>query len=134
MGFPVEMFPVLFAIPRTSGWIAQWEEMLLDPEQKISRPKAGCTSGRRAREYVPLTNRELRVLRRAAVLVCVRLGAPSCRSAPAPSRRLKPPHRRRQRAARPEVRRGLAPWTDLQRQVDFGPRPAGTPALAKTRQ
>ena len=39
MGFPVEMFPVLFAIPRTSGWIAQWEEMLLDPEQKISRPR-----------------------------------------------------------------------------------------------
>ena len=39
MGFPVEMFPVLFAIPRTSGWIAQWEEMLLDREQKISRPR-----------------------------------------------------------------------------------------------
>ena len=39
MGFPVEMFPVLFAIPRTSGWLAQWEEMLLDPEQKIARPR-----------------------------------------------------------------------------------------------
>jgi citrate synthase len=39
MGFPVTMFPVLFAIPRTSGWIAQWEEMLLDPEQKIARPR-----------------------------------------------------------------------------------------------
>jgi len=39
MGFPVELFPVLFAIPRTSGWIAQWEEMLLDPEQKIARPR-----------------------------------------------------------------------------------------------
>lgn len=39
MGFPVEMFPVLFAIPRTSGWIAQWAEMLLDPEQKIARPR-----------------------------------------------------------------------------------------------
>ena len=39
MGFPVEMFPVLFAIPRTSGWIAQWEEMILDPEQKIARPR-----------------------------------------------------------------------------------------------
>src|SRR5712691_7874604 len=36
MGFPVEMFPVLFAIPRTAGWIAQWEEMLLDSEQKIA--------------------------------------------------------------------------------------------------
>ena len=39
MGFPVEMFPVLFAIPRTSGWVAQWEELLLDAEQKISRPR-----------------------------------------------------------------------------------------------
>ncbi|MGH9574373.1 MAG: citrate synthase [Candidatus Acidiferrales bacterium] len=39
MGFPSTMFPVLFAIPRTSGWIAQWVEMLLDPEQKISRPR-----------------------------------------------------------------------------------------------
>src|SRR6266852_3836210 len=39
MGFPMTMFPVLFAIPRTSGWIAQWEEMLQDPEQKIARPR-----------------------------------------------------------------------------------------------
>ena len=39
MGFPVDMFPVLFAIPRTSGWLAQWEEMLLDKEQKIARPR-----------------------------------------------------------------------------------------------
>ncbi len=39
MGFPVEMFPVLFAIPRTSGWVAQWEEMLLDADQKIARPR-----------------------------------------------------------------------------------------------
>jgi len=39
MGFPVAMFPVLFAIPRTAGWIAQWEEMLADPEQKIARPR-----------------------------------------------------------------------------------------------
>lgn len=39
MGFPVEMFPVLFAIPRMSGWLAQWQEMLLDPEQKIARPR-----------------------------------------------------------------------------------------------
>ena len=40
MGFPVEMFAVLFAIARTVGWVAQWEEMLLDPEQKIARPEA----------------------------------------------------------------------------------------------
>jgi citrate synthase len=39
MGFPVDMFPVLFAIPRTAGWVAQWEEMLLDPDQKIARPR-----------------------------------------------------------------------------------------------
>ena len=39
MGFPVEMFPVLFAIARTSGWLAQWQEMRGDPEQKIARPR-----------------------------------------------------------------------------------------------
>ena len=39
MGFPVEMFPVLFAIGRMSGWLAQWEEGILDPEQRISRPR-----------------------------------------------------------------------------------------------
>jgi citrate synthase len=39
MGFPMTMFPVLFAIPRMSGWVAQWEEMLLDSEQKIARPR-----------------------------------------------------------------------------------------------
>src|ERR1044071_6592896 len=39
MGFPNDFFPVLFAIPRTAGWFAQWEEMLLDAEQKISRPR-----------------------------------------------------------------------------------------------
>ncbi len=39
MKFPVDMFPVLFAIPRTVGWLAQWQEMLLDPEQKIARPR-----------------------------------------------------------------------------------------------
>jgi len=56
MGFPVEMFPVLFAIPRTSGWIAQWEEMILDPEQKIARPKQVYIGAPR-RDYIPLTNR-----------------------------------------------------------------------------
>lgn len=39
MGFPVEMFPVLFAVPRTVGWLAQWEEMIQDSEQKIARPR-----------------------------------------------------------------------------------------------
>jgi citrate synthase len=39
MGFPVEMFPVLFAIGRTAGWLAQWEEGILDGEQKVTRPR-----------------------------------------------------------------------------------------------
>src|ERR1700704_2194090 len=56
MGFPVEMFPVLFAIPRTAGWIAQWEEMLLDPEQKIARPRQIYT-GSAPRDYVPREKR-----------------------------------------------------------------------------
>ena len=46
LGMPVEMFPVLFAIGRTSGWIAQWLEMIQDPEQKISRPRQIYTGGR----------------------------------------------------------------------------------------
>ena len=56
MGFPVTMFPVLFAIPRTAGWIAQWEEMLLDPEQKIARPRQIYVGSPR-RDYVPLKKR-----------------------------------------------------------------------------
>jgi citrate synthase len=56
MGFPVEMFPVLFAIPRTAGWIAQWEEMLLDSEQKIARPRQIYT-GQERRDYVPREKR-----------------------------------------------------------------------------
>jgi citrate synthase len=57
MGFPSSMFPVLFAIPRTSGWIAQWEEMLLDPEQKIARPRQIYT-GHDQRPYVPMERRD----------------------------------------------------------------------------
>jgi citrate synthase len=56
MGFPMTMFPVLFAIPRTSGWIAQWQEMLLDPEQKIARPRQ-IYLGSDEREYVPVEGR-----------------------------------------------------------------------------
>jgi citrate synthase len=56
MGFPVDMFPVLFAIPRTSGWIAQWVEMLLDPEQKIARPRQ-IYLGEEQRDYVPIGER-----------------------------------------------------------------------------
>jgi citrate synthase len=56
MGFPVEFFPVLFAIPRTSGWLAQWEELLTDPEQRISRPRQVYT-GPDVRDYVPMAKR-----------------------------------------------------------------------------
>jgi citrate synthase len=56
MGFPMTMFPVLFAIPRTSGWIAQWEEMLLDSEQKIARPRQIYT-GYDRRPYVNIEQR-----------------------------------------------------------------------------
>ena len=56
MGFPVEMFPVLFAIPRTAGWIAQWDEMVQDPEQKIARPRQIYT-GEKARDYLPKDKR-----------------------------------------------------------------------------
>ncbi len=56
MGFPVDMFPVLFAIPRTVGWLAQWQEMLEDDEQRIARPRQVYT-GYDTREYVPLERR-----------------------------------------------------------------------------
>src|SRR5881275_2874336 len=56
MGLPVEMFPVLFAVPRTAGWIAQWQEMLLDPEQKIARPRQ-IYKGALQRDYVPRDRR-----------------------------------------------------------------------------
>jgi citrate synthase len=57
MGFPLDMFPVLFAIPRTSGWLAQWEEMLTDPEQKIARPRQ-IYLGSDERDYVPIVKRK----------------------------------------------------------------------------
>jgi citrate synthase len=57
MRFPVDMFPVLFAIPRTSGWIAQWKELLEDPEQKIARPRQ-IYLGAEEREYVPIEERQ----------------------------------------------------------------------------
>ncbi len=56
MGFPVEIYPVLFAIGRTPGWIAQWQEMLLDSEQKIARPRQ-LYVGSEQRDYVPMEQR-----------------------------------------------------------------------------
>ena len=57
LGFPIDMFPVLFAIPRTSGWLAQWLEMTVDAEQKIARPRQ-LYLGSPRREFVPLDRRE----------------------------------------------------------------------------
>ena len=56
MGFKSEMFTVLDAIPRTVGWLAQWQEMLADPEQKIARPRQVYT-GHDVREFLPLEKR-----------------------------------------------------------------------------
>jgi citrate synthase len=57
MRFPVDMFPVLFAIPRTSGWLAQWAEMLDDKDQKIARPRQ-IYLGNRTRPYVAMAQRD----------------------------------------------------------------------------
>ncbi|MGC6478172.1 MAG: citrate/2-methylcitrate synthase, partial [Ilumatobacteraceae bacterium] len=56
MGFPVDMFTVLFAIPRTAGWLAHWQELLADKDQKISRPRQWYV-GPESRDYVPLPSR-----------------------------------------------------------------------------
>ncbi|MDX2289525.1 MAG: citrate synthase [Hyphomicrobiaceae bacterium] len=56
MGFPVDMFTVLFAVARTVGWVAQWKEMIEDPEQRIGRPRQ-LYIGAPSRDYVPLDSR-----------------------------------------------------------------------------
>ncbi len=56
MSFPVDMFPVLFALPRAAGWLAQWCEMVDDPEQKIARPRQ-VYLGPQERDYVPIESR-----------------------------------------------------------------------------
>jgi len=56
MRFPMDMFPVLFAIGRTPGWLAQWQEMLLDKEQKIARPRQ-VYIGSPVRDYVAIEKR-----------------------------------------------------------------------------
>jgi citrate synthase len=58
MGFPVDMFPVLFAIPRTVGWLAQWREMIQDPEQRIARPRQVYV-GQRRRSFAPIETRNV---------------------------------------------------------------------------
>ena len=57
IGFPMEMFPALFAIPRASGWLSQWQEMLGDPEQKIARPRPAYL-GAGERGYVEIGTRD----------------------------------------------------------------------------
>jgi citrate synthase len=57
MGIPTDMFTVIFAIPRTAGWVAQWMEMQEDPDKKIARPRQIYT-GERERDYVPVADRE----------------------------------------------------------------------------
>ena len=61
MGFKPEMFTVMFAIPRVVGWLAQWQEMIQDPEQKIARPRQIYT-GHELREFVPLVKRPGRAM------------------------------------------------------------------------
>jgi citrate synthase len=56
MGYPTDYFTVLFAIGRTPGWLAQWEEMLLDKDQKIARPRQ-IYDGYEERDFVPLERR-----------------------------------------------------------------------------
>jgi len=57
MGFPTDMFPVLFTIPRTAGWLAHWKEFLDDPENRIVRPRQNYKGARRA-DYVPISERQ----------------------------------------------------------------------------
>ena len=57
MGFPMDIFPVLFAIPRTAGWLAQWQEHILDTEQKISRPRQ-IYLGAAERNWMPIDKRK----------------------------------------------------------------------------
>ncbi len=56
LGFPTSMFTVLFAVARTVGWIAQWKEMIEDPEQKIGRPRQLYVGATR-RDYTPIEQR-----------------------------------------------------------------------------
>jgi citrate synthase len=91
MGFPVDMFPVLFAIPRTVGWLAQWREMLEDDEQKIARPRPVSSS-----------RRDVRLPSARARPACGR---------PARLRRCRPRAGGRSSARRPEASRATAPAT-----------------------
>ena len=119
MGFPVEMFPVLFAIPRTAGWIAQWEEMLTDPEQKIARPRQVYVGFDR-RDYVPrdtkLTGLPTPCARPDSVTGPHRRSRLCWRPGCGLVRRAAPP------AATAALRRRRARSSDLRQLVAIGPR------------
>jgi citrate synthase len=66
MGFPTTMFPVLFAIPRTAGWMAHWAELVRDPEQRIARPRQ-IYAGESERTWVPIDERPEPTMREDAV-------------------------------------------------------------------
>ena len=70
MGFPPEMFTVLFAIARTVGWLAQWQELVMDPEQKIARPRQIYT-GYDEREFVPMEKRAAATRPHALRFLCI---------------------------------------------------------------
>jgi len=57
LGIPVSMFTAIFALARTVGWIAQWNEMITDPDQKIGRPRQ-LFAGAQRREFVPMAKRK----------------------------------------------------------------------------
>jgi citrate synthase len=57
MGFPTDMFPLLFTIPRVAGWLAHWNEFLDDPENRIVRPRQNY-QGHNTRSYTPMTKRD----------------------------------------------------------------------------
>ena len=125
------MFPVLFAIPRTAGWVAQWEEMLLDPEQKIARPRqiyigaaaARLRSARQARLTVHASVRALRSI--GALVVRCRIARESRRCARCVDRRER---RTSARSARQSTFDSAKAWEHLRQQVAIGPRPSGSPA------
>ena len=92
MGFPLEMFPVLFAIPRTAGWLAHWQEML-DQDSKISRPRQ-LYIGSEERDYAPmqqpLNHRAVRVRMRTSPSWARETHRRPCRSNRKPRARPRP--------------------------------------------
>ena len=115
MGFPVDMFPVLFAIPRTAGWIAQWEEML---HRSGSEDRAAAADLPGARAPRLRAARTAEVTMRTAVAAFGVLLACASAQPPAP--------------ATPKFD-GARAFDDLKAMVALGPRPAGSPALEKNR-